>query len=263
SGRRRHRRRRTGLRPGYGEMAAHRRGRRRTAGIGRLRPAGRATPTKDLNTGMAYDLEEQEKIDALKAWWERYGTLTMALVFAVLAVFAGWRGWQWYQSHQANQAMGYYEALEAAAAQPGDDAVARIKAASAALRDDYAGSGYAARGVLVAAWALQQRKDLDGAREQLEWLVRDDTAPALRAVARLRLAGVLLAQKQYEPALAQLQGTPPAGFAGLYADRRGDILAAQGQNAQAVQAWKEALKSLGADPAAQIVQLKIDALNGA
>lgn len=212
---------------------------------------------------MAYDLEEQEKIDALKAWWERYGTLTMALVFAVLAVFAGWRGWQWYQSHQANQAMGYYEALEAAAAQPGDDVVARIKAASAALRDDYAGSGYAARGVLVAAWALQQRKDLDGAREQLEWLVRDDTAPALRAVARLRLAGVLLAQKQYEPALAQLQGTPPAGFAGLYADRRGDILAAQGQNAQAVQAWKEALKSLGADPAAQIVQLKIDALNGA
>ena len=66
---------------------------------------------------MAYDLEEQEKLDALKAWWERYGTLSMALVFAVLAVFAGWRGWQWYQSHQANQAMGYYEALESAAAQ--------------------------------------------------------------------------------------------------------------------------------------------------
>ena len=82
-------------------------------------------------------------------------------------------------------------------------------------------------------------------------------------MARLRLAGVLLTQKQYEPALAQLQGTPPVGFAGLYADRRGDILAAQGQREQAVQAWKEALKSLGADPAAQIVQLKIDALNGA
>ena len=212
---------------------------------------------------MAYDLEEQEKIDALKAWWERYGTLTMALVLVALAVFAGWRGWQWYATHQAGQAMGYYEALETAAGQQGDDAVARIKAASTALRSDYAGSGYAARGVLVAAWALQERKDLDGAREQLEWLVRDGSAPALQAVARLRLAGVLLAQQQYEPALAQLKGEVPAGFAGLYADRRGDVLAAQGHADQAIQAWRDALKAFGADPAAQIVQLKIDALTGA
>ncbi len=212
---------------------------------------------------MAYDLEEQEKIDALKAWWERYGTGIMVAVFVVAAGFAGWRGWQWYVSHQANQAMGYFEALEAAAGQPGDDAVARVKAASTALRNDYGSSGYAARGVLVAAWALEERQDLDGAREQLEWLVRDGAAPALQAVARLRLAGVLLTQKQYEPALAQLQGTPPAGFAGLYADRRGDILAAQGRREQAAKAWSEAVQAFGADPAAQIVQLKIDALNGA
>jgi predicted negative regulator of RcsB-dependent stress response len=212
---------------------------------------------------MAYDLEEQEKIDALKAWWERYGTVSMALVLAVAAAFAGWRGWQWYSSHQAGQAMGYYEALQAATGQQGDDAVARIKAASAALRKDYAGSGYSARGVLVAAWALQERHDLDGAREQLEWLVRDGSAPAMQAVARLRLAGVLLAQKQYDPALAQLQGTVPDGFAGLYADRRGDVLAAQGHADQALKAWGDALKAFGTDPAAQIVQLKIDALNGA
>lgn len=212
---------------------------------------------------MAYDLEEQEKIDALKAWWDRYGTLTTALVLAVAIAVAGWRGWQWYESHQAGQAMGYFEALESAANQSGEEAMARIKAASSALRDDYPASGYASRGVLIAAWALQQRGDLEGAREQLEWLARDKSDPALQAVARLRLAGVLLAQQQYEPALAQLQGTPPAGFAGLYLDRQGDILAAQGQTEQALQAWKDALASLGADPAGQVVQLKIDALNGA
>jgi predicted negative regulator of RcsB-dependent stress response len=156
--------------------------------------------------------------------------------------------------------MGYYEALESAAGQQGDDAVARIKAASTALRDDYARSGYTARGVLVAAWALQQRKDLDGAREQLQWLASDKADPAFQAVARLRLAGVLLAQKQYGPALDQLKGTAPDGFAALYADRRGDILAAQGQKSQAKQAWEDALKALGTDSAAQIVQLKIDAL---
>lgn len=212
---------------------------------------------------MAYDLEEQERLDSLKAWWDRYGVFTMVLLLAVLGTIAGWRGWQWYASHQASQAMGYYEALETAARQPSEDSMTRIRAASTALREDYANSGYAARGVLVAAWALQGRNDLDGAREQLEWLAGSSSAPALQAVARLRLAGVLLAQQQYDAALTQVQGDAPAGFHGLYADRRGDILAAQGHADQAVQAWQEALEFFGADPAAQIVQLKIDALNGA
>src|SRR5690606_17021796 len=141
---------------------------------------------------MAYDLEEQEKLDALKAWWERYGTISMALVFIVVASFAGWRGWQWYQGHQAGQAMGYFEALETAAGQQGDDAVARVKAASATLREDYPDSGYAARGVLVAARALEQRGDLEGARQQLQWLAAGKYSPELAPVARLRLAGVLI-----------------------------------------------------------------------
>ncbi len=212
---------------------------------------------------MAYDLEEQEKLDALKAWWDRYGTISMALLLAVVASFAGWRGWQWYQGHQAGQAMGYFEALESAAGQNGDDAVARIKAASATLRGEYASSGYAARGVLVAAWALERRGDLEGAREQLQWLATGSTAPALAPIARLRLAGVLLQEKKYDEALAQLQGEAPAGFAALYADRRGDILAAQGKTAEALEAWRAAVGAFGADPATQIVQLKIDALNGA
>lgn len=211
---------------------------------------------------MAYDLEEQEKLDALRAWWERYGTACAVLVFVVVAGIAGWRGWQWYEGHKAGQAMGYFEALENAAAQEGDDAEARIKAASSTLRADFSGSGYTSRGVLVAAQALQERNDLDGAREQLEWLTKNSTDIALVSLARLRLAGVLLDQKQFDQALAQLND-PPAAFEGLYADRRGDILLAQGKQSEAKTAWEKALKELGADPVAQIVRLKIDALAGA
>jgi predicted negative regulator of RcsB-dependent stress response len=211
---------------------------------------------------MAYDLEEQEKLDALRAWWDRYGTLCAIVIFVFVAAVVGWRGWQWYESHQSNQAMGYFEALETASGQQGEDAVARIKAASATLRKDFSGSGYASRGVLVAAQALQARKDLDGARGQLEWLVKNGSDPALVPLARLRLAGVLLEQKQYDQALAQLNNAP-AEFSALYADRRGDILLAQGKPAEARAAWQSAVKELGADPVAQIVQLKIDALGGA
>lgn len=211
---------------------------------------------------MAYDLEEQEKLDAIKAWWDRYGTLCIVLAFVVLASVAGWRGWQWYQGHKASQAMGYFEALERSIEQPGEDSVARIKAASETLRADFPSSGYTPRAVLLAASALAGQGDLDGARQQLEWLLASDSGAAFHALARLRLAGVLLQQQQYDQALSQLNN-PPQAFAGLYADRRGDILLAQGKKQEARAAWEEALSALAADPAAQIVQLKLESLAGA
>lgn len=210
----------------------------------------------------AYDLEEQEKLDALRAWWDRYGTLVAVAVFVIVAAIVGWRGWQWYQNHQATQAMGYFEALQSAAAQEGEDSVARIQAASETLREKFSGSGYASRGVLVAAAALIDRGRLDAAREQLQWLAASKEDPALAALARLRLAGVLLEQQQYDQALAQL-ADPPASFEALYDDRRGDILLAQGKIAEARAAWQRALGAFGAEPIAQIVQLKIDAIAGA
>lgn len=208
---------------------------------------------------MAYDLEEQEKLDAIRAWWDRYGTLCVTLVFVVVASIAGWRGWQWYQDHKANQAMGYFEALERSVRQPGDDSLARIKAASSTLREDFANSGYTPRAVILAAAELQKQGDLAGAREQLEWLISKNNDPAFTQLARLRLAGVLLEQKQYDAALAQLNN-PPKAFEGLYADRRGDILFAQGKKEEARSAWQQALEMLGADPAVQLVQLKLDTL---
>jgi len=212
---------------------------------------------------MAYDLEEQEKLDAIKAWWARYGTLMVSLLTAVVVAWGGWWGWKAYQSHRANQAMGYFEALEDAARLGGADSSVRIKAAAATLRDQYGSTGYAARGALVAAQALQAQKDLDGARQQLEWLAGQAKNPAMQAVARLRLAGLLLFQKQYDGALAQLNNAP-AAFAALFADRRGDILAAQGKRDEARAAWQSAIDGLGtANPLTQVVQLKLDALSGA
>ncbi|MDH0091997.1 tetratricopeptide repeat protein [Achromobacter mucicolens] len=212
---------------------------------------------------MAYDLEEQEKLDAIKAWWARYGTLLLTLATVVLLAWGGWWGWKAYESHKVSQAMGYFEALEDAARLGGADSSQRIKTAASTLRKDYPNTGYAARGALVAAQALQAQNDDKGAREQLEWLADQNKNPSMQAVARLRLAGMMLDQKQYDAALAQLNN-PPAAFAALFADRRGDVLAAQGKREEARAAWQSAIDGLGsANPLTEAVQLKLDALTGA
>jgi len=208
---------------------------------------------------MAYDPDEQEQLDQLKAWWNKYGTLVLTVLIISTAVVGGWRAWQWYEGHQSSQARGYFEALEEAGRSQGEESVARINAAMKTLRSEYAATDYAARGALLAAAALAARKDVTGARAQLEWLSQTKHS-ALVPVSRLRLASLFLDQKEYDAALAQLKDAPPS-FEGLFADRRGDVLAAQGKPAEAKKAWNEAIETLGVtNPLTPIVKLKLDAL---
>lgn len=208
---------------------------------------------------MAYDLEEQEQLAQLKAWWDKYGTITLGLLSLALVVVLGWQGLNWYENNQSQQARGYYDALERAAAQDGSDSVPRIEAAMQALQTDFPKTDYAARAALVAADALSARNELDAAAQPLTWLANSNHI-ALAPVAKLRLAGLLLDQGKYDQALSVLD-TPPDSFKALYADRRGDILAAQGERAQALAAWQEAIELLGpADALTNVVQLKIDTM---
>ena len=50
-----------------------------------------------------YDLEEQEKIDGLKSWWEVYGTLAIIIVATFVAGIFGTQAWKYYQKQQSDQ----------------------------------------------------------------------------------------------------------------------------------------------------------------
>ncbi len=210
---------------------------------------------------MAYDLEEQETLDALKDWWAQYGTIIVVAVLVAAAAVAGWRGWQWYEGHQANQAMGYFEALESASRRTDEESIKRLHAASETLRSDFPKSGYTYRGVLVASKALQDTGDLDGAASQLQWLIDNGTDASLVQLARFRLANVLFDQGKLDEALAELEN-PSDSYKALYSDRRGDILYAKGDLEGALKEWHESLSGMSGS-AASIVQLKIDAMSGA
>ena len=210
---------------------------------------------------MAYDLEEQEQIDELRAFWNRYGNLILTLVTVVALAVAGWRGWEWWQQRQAVQAAGVYARIQQAA-QANDAAKAR--GAATELMEEYSSTAYAPMGALVAAKLQVDAGDTKAAAPLLAWVVDKGRDDGLRPIARLRLAGLLLDEKRIDEGLKLLSAAPPARFVPLFADRRGDLLIAQDKRDEARAAYKEAFDGLSeGDPMREVVRLKLDALGGA
>ena len=205
-----------------------------------------------------YDLEEQEQIDELKAWWTRYGgAVTVGLVLALLVV-AGVQGWRWWAGKRAEDASVLYGAVSDAVR--AKDA-AKGKDAAAQLTDRYAGTGYAPRGALLFGKLLYENGDREGAKAQYAWVVEHAKEEELQAIARYRLAQVQIDEKQHDAALATLDGKHPQTFDGIYADLRGDALVAAGRPADARVAYETALSKLDPkSPYRNYVQVKHDAI---
>ncbi len=207
---------------------------------------------------MAYDLEEQEQLETLKAWWEEYGNLVVGAVVAVALAVAGVQGWRYYRHQQAVNAATLYAQLDGAAR--ANDAK-KVKDIAAQIVDRYPSTAYAGLAALASAKASFTTADLSAAETQLRWAAEHAKEPEQRDVARLRLAGILLDEKKPDEALKVLDAKPVDTYASLYADLRGDILASQGKRVEAKAAYQVALeKSDATGNYRQLIEMKMDAL---
>jgi predicted negative regulator of RcsB-dependent stress response len=209
---------------------------------------------------MAYDLEEQEQIEALKGWWKQNSRLVMLAVVAAAVAFAGVNGWRYYKDRQAERASQLYAELDKVRQGPDAKKVGEV---AGQIMEQYGRTAYGPMAALVAAKAAVDAGDLKSAGSHLAWAVEHAKDDETRAVARLRLAGVRLDEKQYDEALKLLEQQHPESFGGLYADLRGDVLVAQGKLAEARAAYKQALDSLAPEATYRLnVQAKHDGIGG-
>jgi predicted negative regulator of RcsB-dependent stress response len=208
-----------------------------------------------------YDLDEQERLDELKAWWRRWGNTAMIGLAIVVAAAAGWRYWQNRTTTQSLEAAAVYQKLTQSLT-ANDAKTARE--AGAMLIDQYKDTAYAPRAALLLAKLNVMAKDPKSAQSQLEWAAANSKEPAIKDLARLRLAGVQFDQKQYDLALKTLSGSHSDAFGPRFDDLKGDILLAQGKQAEARAAYQAAFGKMAEDNAYRnIVELKLDALGGA
>ena len=206
---------------------------------------------------MAYDLEEQEQLDEFKAWWKKNGSMATNVVLAALIGFAAWQGYHYFQNKKAVEASTLYQNLVTT-----DIAkTADIKAQSAKLMEDFASTPYAGRAAVYAAKTNAAANDSKSAKSQLAWAIKNAKEGAVQAIASIQLAGILLDEKNYDEAQKVLSANTDKGFEGLKEDLKGDILMAQGKNAEAKKAFESALENLDAQGRMhQYTQQKLESL---
>jgi predicted negative regulator of RcsB-dependent stress response len=204
------------------------------------------------------DLEEQEQLDQLKHFWRQYGNLITWVLILVLGAFASWNFYQYWQRSQATQAAAMFDEVERVVTL-GDPA--RIDRVFADMKDRFASTTYAQQAGLLVAKQYYSAGNVDGAKAALRWVGDKSTDPGYQAIATLRLAGILTESKAFDDALKLLNGTFPANFEALVADRKGDIFLLQGKRADAVIEYEKAFKSFAERTEyRRLVEVKLNSL---
>ncbi len=206
---------------------------------------------------MAYDLEEQEQLDELKAWWKTYGKMVSNLVIGLLVAYAAYQGWTYYQTKQAVNASTEYQALQVVDAKD----TKSIQAKAAVLMEKYSATPYAGRAAVLAAKANYEANQIKSAKAQLEWAISNAKETSVSAIAGLQLANILAEENNFDAALKVLEAKHDAGFDGLFLDLKGDVLLGLGKRDEAKAAYELALTKLDAQGRYRhLTQQKIDSL---
>ncbi len=205
-----------------------------------------------------YNLEEQEQIDELKSWWKRYRNLVLLVVVAAAVTVSAIQGWRYYHNKQAFEAGELYTQLQSAV---GSGEQKKVQDIAAVLVDKYPRTGYARLAALTGAKAAFESGDAPAAKTRLQWVIDNGNDDEMRDIARLRLAAVLLDEKNYDTALKLLAARHADTLRALYADLKADVLVAQGKPEEARAAYQLALDKSDAKSAYRaLIQVKLDAL---
>lgn len=206
------------------------------------------------------DLEEQEQLDELKHFWKQYGNAITWVLIVALSGFAAWNGYQQWDRSQAAQAAAMYDEVERVVA-TGD--VAMAERAFGDMKERFARTVYAQQaGLLLAKLAMDKTKP-EVAKSVLTWVAEKSTDDGYAAVAKLRLAGLLIDEKSFDAALKLLDMAPPAEFVALFADRKGDVYAIQSKPAEAKSEYLKAYAAFDErSEYRRLVEIKLNALGG-
>lgn len=188
------------------------------------------------------DLEEQQQLDNLKAFWAKWGNLISGVLTVVVLAAAGWNLWSEWQRREAQAAGKTFDAVETAV--QGKD----LKAAGdllAQMQAEHPRTTYTTQAALLLAQAQVGQSKPEDAVKTLAWVTTKGQPQVLRELAQLRLSGLHLEAGRYAEAESALASIQEPAYAALVADRRGDGAQLQGKLDDARVQYQKAYVAFG------------------
>lgn len=203
-------------------------------------------------------ITEEEQIQQLKNWVKQYAPTILIGIALAFVITTSWRYWQNYQTRTLLHASGVYDEMLSLRAQ-GNAKDTEVQANK--LLTHYASSPYAQMAAFMIARDEVNNKNYTAATDHLQWVMDHSKEIAIREIARLRMARILIAEQKADAALDLLKTIDDKTFAGLIDEVRGDAYFAMKNLSSARLAYQSALKELpNAEISRPILQMKLDNL---
>ena len=193
---------------------------------------------------------DEEKAEALKAWWRSNGISVGA---GIALAIAGMFGWNYYKENKLTSAEGaskIYAQLQKDDADP--------KALVEKINDQYGGTVYASLAALDAAKTACEDNNIDNCISLLK-TATESSQDGVATVAKIRLARTLISAGKLDEAQSILSENMPKSYESLISELKGDIHVAKNEFKEARAAYEKAIETAGSVDT-RLLQMKRDDL---
>ncbi|VAW70528.1 hypothetical protein MNBD_GAMMA09-2201 [hydrothermal vent metagenome] len=202
---------------------------------------------------MDFETEEQQ-LEAIKNWWKQNAVIIIGGIALGIAAIFGNQYYQQQKAAHADMASMLYEQVLMGVQNPAviDETLTRVNTLVGEFKD----TPYASLAALVIARHHLNAGEFDKAQLRYQWVITNAAQDELKYLSKIRLARLMLGNKQADQALVILSETYPESFTGMVLELKGDVYLSQGENDQAKAAYTQA--KLLSSSANRWLQLKID-----
>ena len=187
---------------------------------------------------MSVYMTEEEQLETMKKWWKKYGNLVTIFLSIVLLSIAGYRYMNWHQDKVKQQASIAYENMMLAFS---NHDIKAVRSYATELVKDYNSTVYADIAHLTLAKVYIEKNKLGQAKSELEVVASNSRMLPLKQIAKIRIARILAADKEYTHALDELSSIEDSTYLPVINELKGDIYGATGQYQNAINSYRLAI----------------------
>jgi len=184
---------------------------------------------------------DDERLEQIKEWWKEYRWTVIGGVSLGLATVVGVNVWNAYTIGKAEAASDLYERITLDVVENRFDSATRL---ADQLIEEFPNTAYAGKTALIQARIQHELGNSEQVRKLLRWVIDNATEISSAHAARLQLARLMNAEKDYEGASSMLDIDDITGFESHYHELRGDALRGLQRFEEAYEQYERSLETL-------------------